>query len=161
MIFDSCIQTSRSLGVLHTKNAPGGGGGKQNGQGLAPGRGQGRVGCVADNLATKAVGKDQPLFGGQDICRKVGRHGEIKPVCPVQIVMPFCVGLEVRQAGLDLDNGDLALRVQGGNINASTGFQRQFRQGLETMMVQKPHGPALHGGGNWALSAIIGQPVVR
>jgi len=66
------------------------------------------------------IGNNQSFIGGQHCCWKVYRDSKIKLITPFQIVLPFRVGLKIFQAGFDLDNRNLSLRIYRSDICSPT-----------------------------------------
>jgi len=107
--------------------------------GLAPRRRKTLLGRFAHQRGAIAVGQDKPRRCGDDLAREIGGNGEIEPVAIVEVVLPFAVGLIVEQAGLDLDNGDIAAGRKRHHVGAPAIGQRQFGDDREA---ERPEGAA-------------------
>ena len=69
---------------------------------------------LAHQLRAERVGDDQPGVLGENLARHLERGGEEQPVAMRAVVHPFLVGAEILDRGLDLDDPDLARRVERG-----------------------------------------------
>ena len=74
------------------------------------------------------VGNDQPGIAGKNIVRQVARESEEQPIAMRPIVLPFPVRTQILGRGFDLDDPDLAARVDSDQIGPASGRQRQFAE---------------------------------
>ena len=80
----------------------------------------------AFDFGAEGIGHDQPGVGRENLARHLERCGEEQAVAMRAIVRPFLIGAEIGDRGFDLDDPDLAARVERDQIGAAAGRQRQF-----------------------------------
>lgn len=83
-------------------------------------------GAHAHDLGVITVGNDQSGFGGQKLAWKRIVHRPEKAIAPVQIALPFLVGLEIGAAGFAFNNPNLAFRTERHDIDAKSAFGHEF-----------------------------------
>jgi len=105
-------------------------------QQLAPCGGQRPVRPHPQNFGVIAVGDDQARVIGQQFQRKSGIYRPEKPVAPVQIALPFAVGLEIGTTGFAFDHPDFTFRPQRHDIDAQPQCRHQFFDADEIMTAQ-------------------------
>src|SRR5262245_25091059 len=79
---------------------------------------------LAHQLGAVAIGKDEARAGGDHVAGKIRPDGEIEPVAEREVILPLSVGLIVEQAGLDLDDSDVARGRQGYHVGAAAVGER-------------------------------------
>ena len=95
---------------------------------------------------------------GNELVREALGDGKIQPFAIAGVILPLVVGAEVGDAGLHLDNGDLALTAERGEIGAAAVGQDEFRDRAIAHLPEQARRPAhqrlgvvdirIGGGGN-------------
>ena len=109
---------------------------------LAGRRRQAMLRRLAMQMRAIGVGDDQAGVGGKDLARQILREGEEQPVAMGAVFLPFLVGTQILDRGLDLDDPDLAALVQRHQIGAAPRRQRQFADAGKAERPQQPRGAA-------------------
>ena len=100
---------------------------------------------VPQELRAKGIGHDETGVGRENLARHLDRGGEEQSVAMRAIILPFLVGAEVRDRGLDLDDPDFAARIERHQIGAAPGRQRQFADNAAPVRMQEPRGAPRNG----------------
>lgn len=101
--------------------------GEAVGQGAAPCRGHAMFRGGAQQVSG-VPGDDQAARLGQHLLGEIGVDGEIQGVGVIAIMVPFAVGLEVGEAGFDLDADEAAVWAQRENVGAAVVVQTDLVQ---------------------------------
>ncbi len=104
--------------------------GEAQGEHLAPGSGQ--SGCRvrgAQDFGAITVGEYQAARLGQDFAREFRLHSKIEAVAVFGVLRPLLVAAEVGEAGLDFDDGQRAVPIEGRDVGPAAVGQRELADG--------------------------------
>ena len=98
----------------------------------------------AQHRPAEAVGDDQARRLGQDLARKLRRHGEVEGVAIGAVLGPLAVDPVVFQARLHLGDGDLPARPERHQVGPPAVGQAHLGQGRIAQGQEQPRRAARH-----------------
>lgn len=131
--------------------------GEAQGHRLAARPAQGMFGRLAQDRRPERVGDDEAGIGRSQRLRQGVGDREEQAVAIVAIIRPFPVGPEIRDARLDLHDGQPTGRAQGDQVRPPAIGQGEFRDRDMAEFGEKPAHSALHVQRRWRLPAVRRQ----
>jgi hypothetical protein len=95
----------------------------------ASGRGDAMFGRLPQNFRAEGVGQNEPRVIRHDFDGHAFGNREEQPVAMGAIVVPFCVGAEIRDGGFDFDDKDRGVGCERDDVGTPPREQRQFGDG--------------------------------